>query len=189
MAVEVGISKSVYYYFLFFYLKSVSNLSISFYWVFAFLQVVGMCFIKFSLLTISIRQNVTNSLYFISALFIVKLQLLFDLYCLFTIIVLNLLQFTIMLFSLNRLIGTSLSFSDNFHKSFKCFLAAYSVLSSAKFASYALFIKKINNKSLINMLNHTVHIMNTCSTPDKKILKRPLIPLIFIFCFLLSKCQ
>ena len=72
-----------------------------------------------------------------------------------------------MLLSLNYLIATSLSFSNNLINSFKSLFAAQIVLSSAKFASFASFIK--SNKSLINMLNNIGPGMDLWGTPDKSI--------------------
>ena len=95
--------------------------------------------------------EVTDSLDFISALFMVKQQLWFDLFCLFIIISWNLLGFTIMLLSLNHIIATSLFYSNSLNNSFKSLFAVQIVLSSAKFASFASFIK--SKKSLINILN------------------------------------
>ena len=50
---------------------------IAFSWLFAFLQIVDTCFSKFNLLSISISipKSVTDSLEFISALFMIKQQL------------------------------------------------------------------------------------------------------------------
>ena len=50
-------------------------LLISFSWLFAFLQIVDTYFSKFNSLSISIPNSVTDSLDFISALFMVKQQL------------------------------------------------------------------------------------------------------------------
>ena len=50
-------------------------LLIAFIWLFAFLQIAGTSFPKFNLLSISIPKSVTDSLDFISALFMVRQQL------------------------------------------------------------------------------------------------------------------
>ena len=50
-------------------------LLIVFSWLFAFLQIADICFPKFNLLSISIPKSVTDSLDFISALFMVIQEL------------------------------------------------------------------------------------------------------------------
>ena len=114
----------------------------------------------------------------------VKQQLLFDLFCLFIIIVRNFLGFTIMLLLLNHLLATTLFFSNNLNNSLKSLFAAWIVLSSAKVAIFASFIK--NNKSLINMLNNTGPRMDPRGTPVKSILNRPSVSFIFT---LFSSCH
>ena len=68
-------------------------LPIAFSWLFAFLQIADTYFLKFNLLSISIPKSVTDSLDFISAFFMVRQQLWFDLSCLFIVIAWSFLGF------------------------------------------------------------------------------------------------
>ena len=122
--VKFGIYKRVYFYF-YFCPRTSPNLLIAFSWLFAFLQIVDTCFWKFNLLSVSIPISVTDSLDFISALFTVKQQLWFDLFCL------SVYNNCLKLFRIyNHVLITEpfnsyfTFFSNNLHNSFKSLFAA-----------------------------------------------------------------
>ena len=130
---------------------NICSLQIAFSWLLAFLQVLEMCFPKFSLLSISIPNNLTHDFLVNSMPFLFNTDLLRP-FLELIIIDWNLSGFTIILFVLNQFIAVSHYFR-NIPKSSVKSLPTYIVLSSAKFASSASSIKK--NKSFIKRLNRT----------------------------------
>ena len=125
---------------------NVYNLQIAFSWLLAFLQILEICFSKFSLLSISIPNNFTDDSMINSTPFVFNKDLIRS----FLELIVNdwnLYGFAIMLFVLNQFIAVSHSFRKISKSSVKSLLPTYIALSSAKFASATSLMKK--SKSVI----------------------------------------
>ena len=127
---------------------NVSSLQISFSWLLSFLQILEICFSKFSLLSISVPNNLTDNSIVNSTPFIFNTDLRRSLLELIENYnnynynnYWNLSEFTIILFVLNQFIAVSHSFRNISKSSVKSLLPTYIALSFAKFASSASLIK------------------------------------------------
>ena len=120
---------------------NVWSLQIAFSGIWIFFQILEMCFSKFSLLSISISNNLTDYFTGNSTPFIFNTDFLRS-FLELIIIDWNRPGFIIILFLLNQFIAVSNSFRDISKSSVKSLLPTYIVLSSAKFASSAFLIKK-----------------------------------------------
>ena len=124
-----------------------------------------MRFSKFSLLSISMPNSLTDDTMVNSTPFIFNKDL-FKSFLELMIIDSNLSGFTIMLSVLNQYIVVSHSSYKISKISVKSLLPTYIVLSSAKFASSASLMKK--NKSFIKRLKRIGPRIDPWGTPDKR---------------------
>ena len=157
------------------------HMQIAFSWLLAFLQILETCVSRFSLLSISIPNNLTDDSIVNSTPFIFNTDLLRS-FLELIIIDWNLFRFTILLFVLNQFITVSHSFRDISKSSVKSLLPTYIVLSSSKFARSASLIKK--NKLFIKRLKRISPRIDPWGTPEKRICKKLSVSLILTLCFL-----
>ena len=81
------------------------------------------------------------------------------------------------------------AFLTRFISPLSAFVLQIVLSSSSKFISFASFLKNISSKSLINMFNHIVDIMNPCGTLKEIIQNRHSVSFIFTVPFFVFKCN